>query len=125
MLGLRKPGDVRGENYRSRPGGLRLVEHKGFKCCGCGLDPIKGKRLRCLKCRVTFCEFCKPERFNHGHHPFETLTEAVVNPLETILNSLKAEPHPMEAIFNYCELNPGGEEGNALGKFFYNKISES
>ena len=111
---VRKPDEVRGVNYRKLAAGApkRLAVHRGFKCRGCGLDPILGDRIQCMECKkvaVTFCKSCNPKRFGHDHHVFEKIKKPVANPLQVILDVLKVKPHPMEAIYNYIMVSPGGK----------------
>merc|ERR1711963_39037 len=42
--------------------------HHGFKCDGCGMDPLIGLRFRCLVCPdYDLCNSCKFNSIHHQH----------------------------------------------------------
>jgi hypothetical protein len=70
----------------------QALEHPGFKCDGCGMEPIIGARYHCKDCsspEMDFCSSCK-ETVTTTHldsHELELITQAL--PIEDASNEME------------------------------------
>ena len=52
------------------------IIHKMICCNNCGLNPINGKRFKCVVCKsYDICEVCEENNF-HSHHPMVRISES-------------------------------------------------
>ena len=65
--------------------------HSKICCNNCGLNPINGKRYKCVLCKnFELCEVCEENNF-HSHHPMIRLVESLRAPgyYEELANLIK------------------------------------
>lgn len=65
--------------------------HVKICCNNCGLNPINGKRYKCIVCKnFELCEVCEENNF-HSHHPMIRLVESLRGPgyYEELANLIK------------------------------------
>lgn len=62
--------------------------HSGYKCDGCGMDPIQGGRFTCSDCFVDFCLECAPKNLDIEQHDSKShKLRAVRKKIKTLLAS--------------------------------------
>lgn len=80
--------DMKGELVRTKRKNSGIVSreidsayvHNKVICSNCGLNPINGKRFKCIVCKnFELCEVCEENNF-HSHHPMMRLAESVKGP---------------------------------------------
>ena len=87
--------ELREENSSSTSGSNFV--HTGFKCDGCGLDPIRGGRFTCLECdqnndiSIDFCLECAPKGLLVQDKPEHTL-DHILKPIRKKLMTDKILP---------------------------------
>jgi len=62
-------GNSRQREKRHRASGVHNVQHDGYKCDGCGTEPIIGVRWKCATCptdtEIDLCEVCHKQGFSN------------------------------------------------------------
>jgi len=73
------------------------VEHEGFECDGCEVNPIKGVRFKCSVCPdYDLCEGCEAKGL-HAEHPMLKIRDPSMAPAKLICQYRDIAPH-VEAI---------------------------
>ena len=89
-----------------------LFVHTGYKCDGCGQEPIKGGRFTCLECEsdqnsgIDFCLECAPKGLALEDKPSHDPSTHNLRPVRKKMTELPSATADLDYLFQNNYLDP-------------------